>query len=394
MRVLQLCAHLDMVGGVESYLRRLVTGLDGRGHASLVLGGAGSAESWPSGGAGVGLVPGCQWFGAPEEATDQVLDLAEEFRPDVVHVHEVENFGLVQRLAARWPTLKHAHVDFTCAAGGRRYFRRSRRACSRVLGPLCLWHYYAGPCGPARSPLRALAGYRRARKAFSVWRGVRRVIANSEHLRQGLKRAGLRPETTEVLHYFVPAAGKSGEKSPDGGEVLFVGRIVPGKGLEDLLRALARMETPARLTVVGDGFARRGAERAAGELGLARRVEFASWQDDVEPFYRRASVLVVPSLWPEPFGIVGIEAMARALPVVAYRSGGIPEWLEDGRTGMLCEPGDINGLAESIDAVLSEPGAASRMGKAGQERQRRLFSPEPHLERLEEIYREVVDTHG
>lgn len=144
--------------------------------------------------------------------------------------------------------------------------------------------------------------------------------------------------------------------------------------------------------MVGDGPSRAAAEKLAEALGLAARVQFAGWQEDVEPFYARASLLAVPSLWPEPFGIVGIEAMARALPVVAYRSGGIPEWLADGETGILVEPGDVRGLAATLDEILSDPEKARRMGRAGQSRQRELFGPAQHIERLEAIYKEVAES--
>jgi glycosyltransferase involved in cell wall biosynthesis len=146
--------------------------------------------------------------------------------------------------------------------------------------------------------------------------------------------------------------------------------------------------------VAGDGFARGAAEKQAARLGLTERVRFAGWQADLDAFYRRASLLVVPSLWPEPFGIVGLEAMARALPVVAYRSGGIPEWLEDRVTGLLVEPGDVDALAAAIDRLLGDPALARAMGRAGQERQRRLFAAGPHLARLEQIYTRVAGWSG
>jgi glycosyltransferase involved in cell wall biosynthesis len=387
-----LAARVGSAGGVESYLRRLRDGLSARGHELLVVAGHRAAAPGPAAPGECEVVPGFNRFGASREKADRVLQLAADFSPDVVHVHEMNNYPLALALAGRWPTIKHSHMDQNCAAGGRRFFRRARRACGRRLGPLCLWHYYAAPCGPGIDPRQALWGYRRASGAAAAWSRVSRILVNSDCLRRLYVAAGIPERLIDVLHYFVPEAEESVRTDGDADTptVIFVGRLVPEKGLNDALRALVRVPGNARLVVVGDGPDRAPAEKLAAALGTSPRVEFAGWQRDVEPFYSRASLLVVPSLWPEPFGIVGIEAMARALPVVAYRSGGIPEWLEDEVSGLLVEPGDVGGLAAAIGQLTSDPARAREMGRSGQERQRRLFGPDRHLTRLESFYRELA----
>lgn len=387
MRILELCAELASVGGVEGYLRRAAAGLAARGHAVKVIGGSGDAAGWPAP-TGVAVVAaGAHEFGAPDALAAEALRLAAEFRPDVVRIHEVDNYPLVLELARRWPCVKHAHVDFACAAGGRRFWRRVRRACPRPLSLRCLWHYYADRCGPAKSPRYALWSYRRARGALETWPRMRKILVASEFMRRSLITAGIGQDAIEVLPYFVPDEAAAPREAEVSGtpEILFVGRVMPEKGLDDLVRAVPLLKSACRLAVVGDGPALYGARRLAGRLGLGPRAEFAGWREDVEPYWRRASVLAVPSLWPEPSGIVGLEAMARALPVVAYRSGGIPEWLIDGVTGKLVEPGDVAGLAAAIDALLADSPLARRLGAAGQARQRELFGPARHLEQLERM---------
>jgi glycosyltransferase involved in cell wall biosynthesis len=394
VRILHLARHLSSAGGVESYLNRLSQEQASRGDSVTVLGGARPDETWLRSPAQLRTVPDYHRFGASGAATREALEVVAAVAPEVVHVHEMNNYGLALAVAERYPTIKHSHVDFACAAGGRRFWARPRRSCSRIVGPACLWHYYLDRCGLGWDPRWALWSYRRSVGALRTWQRMHRLVVNSEWMRAFHLKAGLPENRIEVLHYFVPGTeGSPG--APDeghGAEILFVGRIMPEKGLDDLVAALPRVESDCRLVVVGDGPARPGAEKLTARLNLRDRVEFVGWQEDVEPFYRRASLLAVPSLWPEPFGIVGLEAMARALPVVAYRSGGIPEWLEDGVTGVLVEPGDVSGLTAAVDRFLSDPGEARRMGEAGQARQRRLFSPEPHMERLERIYREVIDS--
>ena len=387
MRILQLAHSLFSAGGVESYVRRLSAGLVARGHQLAVVGGDEPDAGWPPGLAGLHVVPGYGQFGAPREKAEAVLRLADEFRPEAVLIQEMNNYPLALELARRRPVVKYAHVDFTCASGGTRFRRRTRGTCLRRVGPACLWHYYADRCGPGWDPRWALWSYRRSTGALRTWRQLPRVLVASGFMRRLLLACGFADEQVAVLPLFVPEAEASPRAAEAAGapEVLFVGRIMPEKGLDDLVRALPLVKAPCRLVVVGDGPARGAAEGLAARLGLAGRVSFAGWQQDVEPYWRRASLLVVPSLLLEPFGIVGLEAMARALPVVAYRSGGIPEWLEDGVTGRLVEPGDVAGLAAAVGALLADAALARKLGAAGQERQRARFGPERHLAALEKI---------
>ena len=107
-------------------------------------------------------------------------------------------------------------------------------------------------------------------------------------------------------------------------------------------------------------------------------------------FYRRATVLVFPSVWHEPFGMPTIEASACGLPVVATRSGGIPEVVEDGRTGILAARGDARELALAIGRVLDDPTLARAMGEAGRQRVVEHFSWEAVARRLAEVIDSVA----
>ncbi len=89
---------------------------------------------------------------------------------------------------------------------------------------------------------------------------------------------------------------------------------------------------------------------------LERGIQFVCWasNEEMSIYYRKASVLPIPSWWAEAFGIVGIEAMSNSRPVVAFRTGGIPDWLGDQETGYLVERGDIKGLADKISLLLDQ----------------------------------------
>ena len=119
---------------------------------------------------------------------------------------------------------------------------------------------------------------------------------------------------------------------PAGGPIVFSGRVTPGKGIATFLRAAVEVAAPAE--VIGDGWWMPKARRLVSRLGAANRVTFRGWlsTSELERAYRSARIVVVPSHWPEPFGLVGIEAMAHARPVVGAATGAIPEWLRHGET--------------------------------------------------------------
>lgn len=163
------------------------------------------------------------------------------------------------------------------------------------------------------------------------------------------------------------------------------------KGLDLLFDALARLTGEWTCTVVGEGIASVKARSQARERGLADRVTFAGWLNDgaLADAFDQASVVVVPSRWPEPFGIVGIEAMAHGRPVVAFRVGGVPDWLDDGVTGWAVAPGDVAAFADRLGWTLDHPDEAAAMGARGRVRVERDFLARGHLAKLMPIYQQL-----
>lgn len=150
--------------------------------------------------------------------------------------------------------------------------------------------------------------------------------------------------------------------------VLYVGRLDPRKGIETLLRALALLPEAARLCVVGDGPPAYRARLAslAAELGLEGRVTFSvAPRAALRDTYRAADVLVFPSEWEEPFGLVPLEAMACATPVVATRTGGSAEFLDDGVNCLAVPPGDHAAIAAAIERLAADASLRDRLVEGG-----------------------------
>jgi glycosyltransferase involved in cell wall biosynthesis len=172
-------------------------------------------------------------------------------------------------------------------------------------------------------------------------------------------------------------------------DVAYIGRLTNSKGVHVLLRAL-RALPGVTLTVAGDGPERNALEALAVKLGIEKRVAFVGWIDAAERdrLLARARVFAMPSLWDEPFGIVGVESLAAGVPVVASAVGGIPSWLEDGETGLLVPRGDVDELAAALLRLLGDDELRLRLGEHGRVAATR-YSLDAHLDALLEAFAAV-----
>jgi glycosyltransferase involved in cell wall biosynthesis len=186
--------------------------------------------------------------------------------------------------------------------------------------------------------------------------------------------------------------------SRDAGEreeyvIGYAGRLVAGKGLGQLLRAFALVleQVPhARLRIAGDGPERAAIAGRARELGVSDRVSVMGVVHDMPSFWRCTSVGVMPSTARESFGMAALEAMAAGRPVVASRTGGIRELVEDGETGTLVAPGDVQELAGALLGYATQPDLRRQHGSAGRERCESQFTMSRCAARYAELLAELA----
>ena len=229
-----------------------------------------------------------------------------------------------------------------------------------------------------------------------------RVIAVSRHEADHLASLGVPSEKIRVIPNGVAVSEfdrvsrlRAAKPQITG---LFVGRIdLEQKGLDTLVRAVALLPPSdgTRIRLVGEDWGGTAALRSlAQRLGVAERMTFVGRVDQaaLHDEYANADYLVLPSVF-EPFGIVLLEAMAARLPVIASRVGGIPEIVEDGRTGLLIEPGDPVALAHAM-TDLSE--AAELRNSMGREARDRVipYDWESIIPRIISVYTEALEERG
>jgi glycosyltransferase involved in cell wall biosynthesis len=211
-----------------------------------------------------------------------------------------------------------------------------------------------------------------------------RIVANSDWVAQRLRAEGVRIDGSIPNGVPVrPPRARLGAAPIVG----FAGRLVRKKGVDVLLRAMARLRgrvPEARLIVAGDGPERAPLERLAVELRIREAVDFVGHlpQAGMEQALGTAWVQAVPSRWEEPFGLVAAEAMIRGTAVVASSGGGLAEQVVVGETGFLAPAGDAHALAAALETVVRDRDLAERLGAAARVRALSELTLDRHVERV------------
>ena len=276
-------------------------------------------------------------------------------RPEILHTHLVhaEWYALLAGAAARVPvrfTTKHGFNEFREAP----YFGVADRAVASL-----------------------------AHVHIAISRGLARYLEDVE---------GFDRESFEIVHYGIDP---DGEPKPYAGGVprlLCVGRLIPIKGHIVLLRAFAAAKARVpnlELEIAGRGALEPALRALARELGIADAVRFLGHVAPIQSAIERAAVVVVPSMG-EGFGMVALEAMERARPVIAARIGGLGELVQDGETGILVPPGEAEPLTEAIVRLAGDLELAQQMGEAGRQRALSRFLQAFCTERTELLYEEAL----
>ena len=394
------------VGGVETYLAAIVPALRRAGHevgcwfetagdgADPVIGPAAGVVSWV----------------ASANPDRGVADLA-AWKPDIVYGHGVVSPAHERATLQLAPAVFFAHSYYGACVSGTKSFRFPvLRTCDRVLGPGCLAHYYPRRCG-GWSPITLARQYQLQRDRLDLLSGYARILVASQHMADEYGRHGLAgsvrvvplPVDTPPLGAPAPAADRPAD-AVGRWRLLFLGRFEETKGahiaLESAAMVAASTGKPVDLQLSGEGSWRERLAARASAL-MARdsslRVTLTPWLTAAETAEAldQADLLLVPSLWPEPFGLVGVEAARRGVPAVAFAVGGIPDWLIDGTTGTLVppQPRTAEPFAAAVVRTLSDAAGWQRMRAAGPEAAAR-FSLDAHVRALESVFAEVAGAAG
>lgn len=395
MRIAFAAHSGEQVGGVEAYVRRVVPALVAAGHDVSCWLERGEANGEPL----FRPVDDVTCFKAGDQP-QAALDALQRWKPDVLYSQGIASPSREQELLNVAPSVVFCHSYYgTCISGSKMQQRPTQQCCTREFGVGCLLQYYPRRCG-GRSPLTMLRQYRLQQDRLELLASYDRLVVASRHMADEYAKHGLQ-DKVRVVPLPIESVHPSHASAEDDGtwRLLYLGRLEEIKGahiaVESAAIVAASSERPVHLQVSGNG-SLRGRLQQQADILMARHsnltITITGWlrEEQCSDAVSWAHVLLVPSCWPEPFGMVGIEAAQRGVPTVAFAVGGIPEWLSDGVNGRLVpgDPPDSNNFAEGITACLADSQTLNRM-RAGSRIAARGFGLDAHVRQLETVLAEV-----
>jgi glycosyltransferase involved in cell wall biosynthesis len=375
VRILHVSDRLSARGGADWHLLAVLRGLAREHRVEIAVGRSDGTVRAPP--CPVSFVPGLDDPRDGDAAVDALERLANSMAPAVIHVHNAIGPAVLEWAARRGAVM--TVQDHRCFCPGRGKLTLAGAPCGQAMSEAA-----CAPCfedsGYGSSMLKLTA-----RRLEAVC-AMGRITVLSRYMRRELVAAGVDGERVVVIPPPIHGLDRSARASGPTC-VLFAGRLVRAKGVDDAVRAWRRSGTDLPLVFAGTG----------PERGRLEQQGFAvlGWvpHEQLSAVYRRARALILPARWQEPFGIVGPEALSMGVPVVAWQSGGVADWhpaagalasdggAEVGRFGRVVPWGDVAALADALAATVSQaPPTGAWLGAD-------RFTEPPLLERLVEQYR-------
>lgn len=390
MKILFVHERFGALAGAESNVILTARALANRGHEVAILHGPGTGkaeEAWRE------VFP--RRFELNGQARATATAAFRDFDPEVIYVHKMADLGVIEAIVHSGrgtARMVHDHDIYCMRSYKYNYF--TRKVCLRAAGPRCVL-----TCGAfvARNtepgfPLRWVS-YTAKKREIALNKDFGRMVVVSRYMREELLRNGFDAGRIEI-HPPAPLLGETEayETPRDRNLILYAGQIIRGKGVDLLLRALARIRTPFECVILGDGSHRRYCERLRRRLKLEDRVQFLGFlpQDQLKKFYRESRVFALSSVWPEPFATVGVEVLRYGLPVVAFDVGGISDWLIDGANGYLVPAFDCAAFADRLERLLIDKSLARQMGRRGLELVNEQFDFAEYVQSLETMFANLL----
>jgi glycosyltransferase involved in cell wall biosynthesis len=377
------------IGGAEIYLDCVIPALAHAGHEIAFLHeGDLSTTRDP-----ISLPSGAPCWNVLELGRAKVLESLRAWRPDICFTHGLQSPDLESEIVRSGPCAFYVHDYYgTCISGEKTWSNGTPRPCDRRFGPACLLHYFPHRCG-GLNPFTMWELYQRQSRRLELMRQYSAVIANSRHIKQEMERHGVASEA-------LPCPVNSASSEPTNGfqnsgelRLIFAGRMTALKGGQFLVAALPevsrRLRRPLHVLFAGEGQERGRWESAAQRIQSSElTINFPGWLANgaLHEELRRSLLLVYPSVWPEPFGLSGLEAGCYGVPTVAFPVGGIPEWLHDGVNGHLASlPASPASLADAIIRCLEDNQHYESL-RIGARKQASEYKVSEHVAKLTRIF--------
>lgn len=307
----------------------------------------------------------------------------------IIHLHGVFDVEILKRLPGSIPIIRSFHdLRFTCPGYGKYWYNRDQ-TCQTKFGFSCYSKVFKEKCG-SRNPWIISQNIRRIRLEEKLMQNrYCRIIVMSGFVKQQLQSLNIPASKIIVINYFSRFNPVYPFKIKDPPyKILWVGRINKAKGLSYFIELAKSVQKkyPNRFSfeVIGDGIDRKAFDFS--------NVVYHGWQSKAQllQHFRESFLLVFTSIYPEAFGLVGIEALSQGVPVLAFDVGGVKDWLKNGVNGYLFNKKNISNMERTVFYLSENPEKYVELCQSIFEKQRKKNTTSAHLNQLKYIYIQII----
>jgi len=410
VHIVWLNESADFTGGCEQYIHQTVSLLNKTGIISTLLYKVGNSVN-PS-------------FTSIFDSCFPIVDISlqlNELAPDVIYIHQIHDIALIKTLVQTpIPNIRFFHDHRLFCLREHKYTTISNTTCSKKLSVGC----YACLGFINRSdqwPGLTFSSLREKKEAIHINQGLDSFVVGSQYMATHLEEHGFNHNKIQVIPLFTnqQSSNRSSTSQSSTGQrdlnhqprrnkvffppidlmkktqnLLFVGQLIRGKGLDILIKAMQSVNESCELTICGQGRMENIYKQQVKTLGLDARITFLGQQtqDQLSQHYKNTDIVIIPTRAPETFCLIGLEALSHGTPVVASDVGGIREWLKPNLNGLAVAPNSVVKLTEAINKLLSNPALRLKMRTFIHEDNLDRFSSTNHLNQLTLLFNHLTET--
>jgi glycosyltransferase involved in cell wall biosynthesis len=382
MKILQVHENNKIVGGSEVYLKQLISALRKRDIETDWLAVTVSGEIY--------LNDKIQKI-----SFDSIKDILDKDY-DLVHIHGMSDVKVIEYFLDNYPVVRSMHEPRLICPGYGKFLVSSKKICDIKFGYHCLIKAYTERCQLSRKPLNVVKSLQRVNYEVDIAsKKYKKIIAMSGFVKDEAVKSGIDYSKIAVIPYFTSFERQKNNFKGGQKRILFVGRLVATKGIIELitsLKGILKNNENVFLDIIGDGELKDEVNKLIESSNLQKKVVLHGWlgSQEVKDIMKKSYLLAFPSIYPEAFGIVGIEALSLSKPIVGFDVGGVSTWLKDGINGYLVANKDLNGFAEKVSLLISNNEKYYELSQGAFETSDE-FSEEKHLKIMLGVYKTSIN---
>ena len=394
MNILHISDKLEISGGVEVYIDQLCKYGEQCGIANewiSIQKSAGSGYLFES------KKQKKKQFSALKSLVKHLTVHCNDNNIDIIHVHSISNHSLIRALFKIRSVVRSMHEPRIACPGQGKFWRNSEKICDQPFGLHCFYHAYKEGCCN-RHPKRLLKAYNNVK--FETTEGkqnYKAIIVMSEYIENEAIKVGYKKDQLFLNPYFtepVSDVDLVDQSNSEKKSIIFIGRLSRTKGVHYFIECGVRLLEKGykvQLDIVGDGHDADYFKEKIPEKYINDFI-FHGWQtrENINRLLNQSYLMLFPSVYPEAFGISGIEAMMRGKPVVGFDVGGVSTWLKDKVSGHLVEVKNTNELIAKTESLLIDKDLYHTFSRNAQEIALAEFSVDKHMQLLNLVYNKIL----